>query len=177
MPAKGNPYISTRFDPAVKSGLQAYALAKEISLSQLVRNIVMEWVHEVTITQKRVTITLDRVNALVSTFEAQVYSIGIAGIETQKGREEIYETALALLKEAVRLSESEEAAKNARARIEAMRLASTVSRTVLAILGGYDRRDIQVLLDELKKTNESLQERLREIEEGTAGPRDKKQAS
>jgi hypothetical protein len=65
--AKGNPYISTRFDPVVKSGLQAYALAKEISLSQLVRNIVMEWVHEVTISQKGVTITLDRVNALVST--------------------------------------------------------------------------------------------------------------
>jgi hypothetical protein len=44
-------------------------LPKCISLSQLVRNVVMEWVRDVTVTQKEVTVTLDRVNALVGTVE------------------------------------------------------------------------------------------------------------
>jgi hypothetical protein len=157
-----------RLDPVLRAGLEAYALAKELSLSELVRKVLMGFVREVSYSKKRVSYTLDRIKALVSTLEARIYSISIAGIETQKQREELYDTALALLKEALKLAQSEEAAKNARARMDAMHLASMVSRTAVAILGGYDRRDIEVLLDELKKTNESIQARLRALEQGTA---------
>jgi hypothetical protein len=166
-----------RLDPVLKAGLDAYALAKGISFAELVRSILVEFAHGVGATQRGVGATFGRVSALIRTLETQLYTVGIAGIETQKGRENLYDTAFALLKEVVKLSESEQAAKNARARMEAMRLVSNVSRTILAIFSGYDRRDVEVLLDELKKTNESLQERLTEIEEGTAGPREKKQTS
>lgn len=167
MPTKGNPLIRTRVDPPLKVGLEAYALAKGITLSQLVRQVLMEFAHEVGHTHDGVCHTLDRITALIGAIEIQLIGVGSAGIQTQKEREQLYDTAVALLKEAVRLSESEEAAKNARARIDAMRLASTVSRTALVILGGYDRRDIEALVDELKKTNESIQARLRALEEGT----------
>jgi hypothetical protein len=177
LPTKGNPFIKARVDPVLKSGIEGYALAKNMSVAKLLRKVLMAWAREVGLTQNGVGPTLRRIQMLSQALEAQAYSVGIAGIDTQKGREEVYETALELLKEAVRLSESEEAAKNARARMEAMRLVSTISRTVLAITSGYDRRDIEVLLDELKKTNVALQERLREIEEGTAGPREKNRAS
>jgi len=56
-----------------------------------------------------VAATLDRIRALVDTLEVQVYSVGVAGIEMQKQREELYDTALALLKEAARLAQTEEA--------------------------------------------------------------------
>jgi len=83
-------------------GLKAYALAKGMSISQLVRRVLMDFAHGVAATP-------DRIRALVDTLEVQVYSVGVAGIETQKQREERYDTALALLKEAARLAQSEEA--------------------------------------------------------------------
>jgi hypothetical protein len=132
----------------------------------------MDFAHEVASsqlysTQKGVEYTLDRIKILVGTLEAQLYNAAVTGILTQKQGGELYDTALALLKEAVRLAQSEAAAKNVSACIDVMRLASTVSRTALSILGGYDRRDIEQLIDELKKTNESIQARLRAREKGT----------
>jgi len=47
LPAKGNPIIKTRVDPSLKVGLEAYALARGITLSQLVRQILMKFAHEV----------------------------------------------------------------------------------------------------------------------------------
>ena len=178
MTTKGNPRIVVRLDPVLKSGLEALALARGTGLARLVRNVLLDYAHEVAATQRGVAATLDRIQALVNTLEVQTCAVGIAGIQTQKEREELHETAMALLNEAIKLSESEEAAKNARARMEAMRLVSNISRTTLAILTGYDRRDIEVLLDELKKTNEFLQTELRAIREATAadtsGPQAKK---
>jgi hypothetical protein len=161
-----------RLDPALRAGLEAYALAKGLSVSQLVRRVLMDFAHEVASsqlysTQKGVEYTLDRIKVLVGTLEAQLYNAAVTDIPTQKQGGALYDTALALLKEAVRLAQSEAAAKNVSACIDVMRLASTVSRTALSILGGYDRRDIERLMDELKKTNESIQARLRAREKGT----------
>ena len=157
-----------RLDPVLKSGLEALALARGTGLASLVRVILLNYAREVAATRRGVAATLDRIKALINTLEIQVYSVGVAGIQTQNEREGLYDVALALLKEAVKLSESEEAAEKALARMEAMRLVSNVSRTALAILGGYDRRDIEALLDELKKTNESLQAQLRTTAQATA---------
>jgi hypothetical protein len=166
LPAKGNPRVVVRLDPLLKSGLEALALARGVGLAKLVRGILLDYAHEVAATRRGVAATLDRITVLVRTLEIQVYSVGIAGVQTQAEREELYATALALLKEAVGLAQSEEAARNALARMEAMRLVSNMSRTALAILTGYDRRDVEVLLDEVRRTNESLQ---RQLGTGTEG--------
>jgi hypothetical protein len=177
MPSKGNPQITVRVDPVLKAGLDAYALAKRISRAELVRRVLLEFAREVGVTQRGVGVTLDRISALIKTLEAQALSVGIAGLDTQKEREQLYDTAMALLKEAIKLSENEEAAKSARARMEAMRLANAASRTAEAILRGYDRRDVEGLLQELRETNESLQAQLRADAEtataDTGGPRSK----
>jgi hypothetical protein len=161
-----------RLDPALRAGLEAYALAKGLSVSQLVRRVLMDFAHEVASsqlysTQKGVEYTLDRIKVLVGTLEVQWYNAAVTGIPMQKHGGGLYDTVLALLKEAVRLAQSEAAAKNVSACIDVMHLASTVSRTALSILGGYDRSDIERLMDELKKTNESIQARLRARENGT----------
>jgi len=105
---------------------------------------------------------------LIKTLEVQALSVGIAGLDTQKERERLYDTAISILKEAIKLGENEELAKNARARMEAMRLANAASRTAEAILRGYDRRDVEALLEELRKTNESLKTQLRTDAEAAA---------
>jgi phosphate uptake regulator len=157
-----------RLDPLLKSGLEALALARGVGLARLVRGILLDYAHEVAATRRGVAATLDRVTVLVGTLEVQACSVGIAGVQTQAEREELYATALALLKEAVKLAQSEEAASNALARMEAMRLVSNMSRTALAILTGYDRSNVEALLDEVRRTNESLQRQLRAGTEGAA---------
>jgi hypothetical protein len=79
-----------------------------------------------------------------------------ASKDTQQGRLDLHETVDAILKTVVKLCESEEAARNAKARMEAMRLANVTIRTDLAVLQGYDRRDIQILLNEVLETNEQF---------------------
>jgi hypothetical protein len=172
LPASGNPHLVVRLDPALKAGLEAYALVKGLSVSQLVRRVLMDFAHEVASsqlysTQEGVEYTLDRIKVLVGTLEVQWYNAAVTGIPTQKQGGELYGTVLALLKEAVRLAQNEAAAKNVSACIGVMCLVSAVDRTALSILSGYDRRDIERLMDELKKTNESIQARLRARENGT----------
>jgi len=109
LPTEGNLHLVVRLNPVLRAGLKAYALAKGMSVSQLVRRVLMDFAHEVAATQRGVAATLDRIRALVDTLEVQVYSLRVAGIETQKQREEPYDTAFALVKEAARLAQTEEA--------------------------------------------------------------------
>jgi hypothetical protein len=172
LPTQGNPHLVVRLEPVLKAGLEAYALAKGLSVSQLVRRVLMDFAHEVASsqlysTQEGVEYTLDRIKILVATLEVQWYNAVVTDIPPQKQGGELYDTVLALLKEVVRLAQSEAAAKNVSACIDVMRLASAVSRTALSILSGYNRRDAEQLIDELKKTSESIQARLRARENGT----------
>jgi hypothetical protein len=137
-----------------------------MTLSELVRQILLDYVREVSHTSRRVSHTLQRMDALIKTLELQTFQVRIAGLDTREEREKLYETAMQLMKEAIKFSESEEAAQNARARMEAMRLVNAVSRTAVVILTGYDRAAIEALLQEIKKGNEFLQRELRALTEG-----------
>ena len=133
----------------------------------------MDFVREVASTQlystkEGVEYALDRIKGLVRALEAQLYSLAVTGIQMHNQGGEVYDTALSVLKEAVRLAESEEAVKNVHVRMDATRLAETASRTALAILSGYDRHDIEELVNELKKTYDSMQARLGEHGKGIA---------
>ena len=169
LPVKGRPQLRARLDAELLEALRAYAASKRMTLSELVRRILLDYVREVSHTSKGVSHTLQRMDALIKTLELQTFQVRIAGLDTQKEREKLYETAMQLMKEAIKLSESEEAARNARARMEAMRLVNAVSRTAVAILTGYDRAAIEALLQEIKRGNEFLQRELRALTEGATG--------
>jgi hypothetical protein len=118
-------------------------------------------------TQEAVEYAHHHIKTLISTLEVHLYSSSVTGIHTDNERGKLYDAALAVLKEAVRLAESEEAAKNVDVCMDATRLAKTATHTALAILGGHDCRDIEGLVNELKKTNDSMQARPRAHEKGT----------
>jgi len=166
LPVKGRPQLRARLDAELLEALRAYAASKRMTLSELVRRILLDYVREVSHTSKGVSHTLQRMDALIKTLELQTSQVRIAGLDTQEEREKLYETAMQLMKEAIKLSESEEAARNARARMEAMRLVNAVSRTAVAILTGCDRAAIEALLQEIKRGNEFLQRELRALTEG-----------
>lgn len=124
----------------------------------------MDWKREVAADKNQVAATLERIDALVRKLQVEALQVSIAGkVDTQKTRESLLATSLALIKESVKFGENEEAAKNARARIEAMRLANQASRTAEAILRGYDSRDIGALVEELISANEQLKAELTEL--------------
>jgi hypothetical protein len=182
MPSKGNPRIVIRLQAIWKKALQTYAAAKGLTLAALIRMILMDWIRErVASTQNRVAANLHHLDMLIRTLETQAYAFGMKhgpdvtrtateaekDIDTQKERLALYDVAMSIMKDALKLSESEEAAANSRARMEALRLANAANRTAQAILIGYDRRDIERLLAEVKQTNESLRREIAAISEGT----------
>jgi hypothetical protein len=132
----------------------------------------MDFVYEVASaqvysTQEAVEYAHRHIKAMVSTLEVHLYSSAVTGIQTDGQGRAPYDTALAIVKEALRLAESEEAAKDVDLRIDVTRLANTAINIALAILSGHDLLDIEGLVDELKKTNDSIQARPRAHEKGT----------
>jgi hypothetical protein len=84
------------------------------------------------------------------------------GIDAVKERESAYWNVVAMLKETYRLSENEELAKKAEARMSAMRLACNLTLVAEAVLTGYERSYVQPMVDELVKLIEDLKEQLKQ---------------
>jgi hypothetical protein len=81
-------------------------------------------------------------------------------IDAGKERESMYRVVVAMLKEAQKLSEDEELAKKSEARMDAMMVASNLTRVGEAVLAGYERGYLQPLVDELVQLIEHLKEQL-----------------
>lgn len=172
-------------DPLLRAGLRAIAMAQNVTVSKLVVLTLGELVKQSAEEKGGVPVLLRHLDTLVRTLESQANQLALKQIETtgpgpykqpqkadkdtQTDRLGLHDTVNTILKTVIKLCENEEAAKNARARMEAMRLANTTVRTDLALLQGFDRRDIQVLIDEVKATNESLKAKLTAGAKGTKG--------
>ena len=175
MPSEGNPRLVLRLDPLIRSGLQAKAMSVGVSLNELAKFVLVEYVKQSAEAKEGTPALLRHLDTLVRTLQLQATALTLpamaeapeptkqplmASKDTQQDRLDLHETVDAILKTVIKLCESEEAARNAKARLEAMRLANTTIRTDLAVLQGYDRRDIQVLLDEVRETNEQFRKEL-----------------
>jgi len=86
---------------------------------------------------------------------------GLPRVDTAEEREKMYWIVIAMLKEAMELSENEALASRAGSRMDAMLVAGTLARVGEAILEGYDRAYIQPHVDELTKLIEQLKEQIR----------------
>ena len=182
MPSKGNPRLVLHLDPLILSGLQAKAMSVGVSLNELAKFVLVEYVKQSAEAKEGTPALLRHLDTLVRTLQLQATALTLPALtqateptkqplmaskDTQQDRLDLHDTVDAILKTVIKLCESEEAARNAKARMEAMRLANTTIRTDLAVLQGYDRRDIQVLLDEVRETNEQFRTQLAESQRGT----------
>jgi sucrose-6-phosphate hydrolase SacC (GH32 family) len=153
-----------------------------VSLNELAKFVLVEYVKQSAEAKEGTPALLRHLDTLVRTLQLQATALTLPALneapeptkqplmaskDTQQDRLDLHETVDAILKTVIKLCESEEAARNAKARMEAMRLANTTIRTDLALLQGYDRRDIQVLLDEVRETNEQFRTQLAESQRGT----------
>lgn len=178
MGSKGSPLLQVRVDPVTLQGLRAYAVAEDITKSELVRRIIGAWVKDQVAVKHPlggVFDTFQHMDGLVKELEFHLYTVGIASgvpkrskVDVQLNREEMYRIALGVLKDAAKLSENEELAAKAQARLGAMQVATQASYAAECLLRDYQRDDILTLVNELVKTNEHLKEELRKLREGTA---------
>ncbi len=182
MPSEGNPRLVLRLDPLIRSGLQARAMSRGVSLNELAKFVLVEYVKQSAEAKEGTPALLRHLDTLLRTLQLQATALTLPAVvetagptkqplmgskDTQQGRLDLHDTVDAILKTVIKLCESEDAARNAKARMEAMRLANTTIRTDLALLQGYDRRDIQVLLDEVRETNEQFRAELAASQRGT----------
>ena len=177
---KGSPLLQIRLDPVMLQGLRAYAVAENVTRSELVRRIISAWAKsrvECKTPAGGVFDTLNRISALIEQLQLGLFPVYVAGgleqgkrsgkLDVQLNREELYRNAVNILQEAVRLSENEELAAKAKARLQAMQLATQASFAAECILRDYRRDDLAELVDELVKTNECLKDELRALRERT----------
>ena len=181
MTSEGNPRLTLRLDPLIRSGLEARAMSRGVSLSELTKFVLVEYVKQSAEAREGTPTLLRHLDTLVRTLQVQATALTLpsaqaakptkqplkASKDTQQSRLDLHETVDAILKTVIKLCESEEAARKAKARMEAMRLANSTVRTDLALLQGYDRRDIQVLLDEVRETNEQFRAQIAASQRGT----------
>ena len=85
-------------------------------------------------------------------------------VDWVKEREDMYGLVVDMLKEAQKLSENEAAAKKAKARMDAMAVASTLARVGEAILSGYERAIIQPKVEELERLIEDLKQQTKQTD-------------
>jgi len=85
-------------------------------------------------------------------------------VDWMKEREDMYGLVVDMLKEAQKLSENEAVAKKAKARMDAMAVASTLARVGEAILSGYERAIIQPKVEELEKLIEDLKQQTKQTD-------------
>jgi hypothetical protein len=144
LPGRGNPHIVVRVEPVLKRYLEGKAAAKNTTTAILVREILAQWVREeVESTQRgQVESTLNHLDVLSKRLQLQILKLPSGpvkqplqerkgpNVKVQDEREELYNTTIAMLKDAVKLSENEDLAKNAEARMTAMLVASNITRSV-----------------------------------------------
>jgi hypothetical protein len=180
--SEGNPRLTLRLDPLIRAGLEARALSRGVTLTELAKFVLVEYVKQSAEEREGTPALLRHLDTLVRTLQLQATALTLptvveapgpkkqpmkASKDTQQSRLDLHETVDAILKTLVTLYENEEAAKNAKARMEAMRLANITIRTDLAILHGIDSRDIQALLDEVRETNEQFKAQIAANQRGT----------
>jgi len=160
-------------------GLRAYAVAENITPSELVRRIISAWARDRVECKTRaggVFDTLTRITAHIDQLQLELFppvyaAGGLVGAEkrgkmdVQLNREELYRNAVNILQEAVKLGGDEELAAKSKARLKAMQLATQASYAAECILRDYQRDDLIELVNELVKTNECLKEELRAFRE------------
>lgn len=183
MTSEGNPQLQLRLEPLLRSGLQAIALTRNVTLNELAKAVLREYVKQAAEEAEGVPAILRHLDVLIGTLRLQTNQVALQQVvtersavvkdpmkaekDTQADRRGLQDTVDAILKTVIKLCESEKAAANAKARMQALRLANTTIRTDLAILQGFDRRDVEVLMDEVRETNESLKAQLAASAKGT----------
>ncbi len=170
---EGNPILRLRLDPLLFDGLRAAAITSNVTTNQLVKNLLVAFVKLRAEERGGLPTILRHLDVLIATLQAQSRQLALRQLasvskqpmktekDTQAKRLDLHDTVDAILKTVIKLCENEKAASSAKARMQAMRLANTTIRTDLALLQGFDKRDIELLIEEVKETNESLKAQLR----------------
>lgn len=173
--SEGNPRLHLRLDPLLFAGLRARAIASNVTLNELVRFILTEYVKQAAEEKQGARAILRHLDNLVGALQLQGNVLALqnmnrgagpvdqalnASKEAQEDRQKLHDTVDVILKTLIKLCENEEVAKYAKARMKVMHLANKTIRTDLALLDSYDGRVIQVLIDEVRATCESLKAEL-----------------
>ena len=173
--SEGNPRLHLRLDPLLFAGLRARAIARNVTLNELVRLILSEYVKQAAEEKEGARAILRHLDNLVRTLQLQGNMLALQTVTHESGpvnqalnvnkeiredRQNLHDTVDVILKTLIKLCENEETSKNAKARMDAMQLAKKTIGTDLALLEGCDGRAIQALIDDVKATNDSLKAEL-----------------
>ncbi len=175
MPGKGNPFLKARIPRQYLLALKLEARKAGITVSELARAILKEHCERVWDTQTSGVGHLERLTRIAKqymatlqlsrqTAELPMKSEGGAGLSGAPRRDKPEELVWTAIRGVGAYSKTEDAAKNALTRLQALEVANCLMRTELAILKDQGDAFVDDLLKELRQSTDELEKK---IEKGT----------
>lgn len=160
MPGKGSPFLKFRVDRKYEALIKLDARKQQISVSELGRRIVSEHYKRVWDTQSSGVGHLETLTNLTKQYivlaqqsrqasKVPMKESKAPGLPGTPKRDELEVLVWKAIQEAVSYSKTEAAAKDAEARLLALRVANGLMRTELALLKHQDDAFVGALLEEL----------------------------
>ena len=118
MPSEGNPRLVLRLDPLILSGLQAKAMSVGVSLNELAKFVLVEYVKQSAEAKEGTPALLRHLDTLVRTLQLQATALTLPALaeapeptkqplmaskDTQQDRLDLHETVDAILKTVIKL--------------------------------------------------------------------------
>jgi hypothetical protein len=160
MKRHGSPHLVARMPLKHVVALKAQAGASQLSLSAYVREVMKNHLQDVYNTQRDGVFHLREFSRLVKQFTLtyrQQVAIADGELPGSQKRSQLERIAWRAVEEAAEYTKSEDAAENAKARLLALRVPSSLLRAELAILRDQDDAFIEDLLEKLDESNAALE--------------------
>jgi hypothetical protein len=137
-----------------KAALLALARDRGMTFSKFMRMRDKEYLQQLSYNRNQLSYNQDLLDGLVRRFillcRHDVVAIAAGAPSTQQKREELQDVTWKAIAQAVEYSKSEEAARNATARLLALRVLGYLIRTGLAIQDSKDKNFIEDLVEKLE---------------------------
>jgi len=81
VPSEGNPRLVLRLDPLIRSGLEARAMSRGVSLSELARYVLVEYVKQSAEAKEGTPALLRHLDTLVRTLQLQATALTLPALQ------------------------------------------------------------------------------------------------
>lgn len=143
--------------------LESIARRKAMPVNRIIQQITMEYVtKESESVQDRIARSLELVKGLIAAAKHEFMSVSLAGTEAfqerQRKRDHLVELGMLAFEELVKISDSEQLARQSEFRMRAFLVLARVGAFTDAVIHHQDEADVLDLLEQLEQRNRELDE-------------------
>jgi predicted transcriptional regulator len=148
--------------------LEHIARSKAMPVDRIIQQLTIEYVtKEGESVQDRIRRGVELVEGLIAVAKDELMLVSLAGTEAfqerQRKRDRLVELGLRAFEELVKISDSEQLARQSEFRLRAFLVLARVGAFTDAVIHNQDEADVLDLIEQLEQTNKELQEYMKKM--------------